>query len=506
MSSNAVTLDRISRIVGYKITKGNFNVSSPNLPQRIAILAEANEPYQANLSLLPQQITSSQQAGSLFGGGSPIHMIARILFGQSGDGIGGIPVYVYPQAKAPGAAAKLLKITPVGVATANITHYVKIAGRDNVDGQYYAINILVGDNAAQVAQKIEDAIVAVYGAPVRADADAYEVILSSKWNGLTADGLSVTVDTNGNAAGMTYTVTSPQSGSGTPSIAGALAQFGTDWNTIVLNSYGLEATTIAALMAFNGIPDPTSPSGRYAGIIMKPFIAISGSVSDDPSAITDAYPNDVTIAVAPAPGSLALPMEAAANMTALFAVQAQNDVNLDVAGRSYPDMPVSPTWASASMATYTNRDAIVKKGCSTVNVVAGKYQVQDFVTTYHPAAEIPPQFRYCRNLNIDFNIRYTYYLQELIYVVDHSIANDDDTVTANNVVKPKTWKGQVDEMAIDLTLRGLIVDAPFMQASITVNIGTTNPDRLETFFRYKRSGYARILSTTGEAGFNFGTL
>jgi phage tail sheath gpL-like len=506
MSSTAVSLDRISRVVGYKIKKGNFNPSSPNLPQRIAILAEVNEPYQATLSLLPQQITSASQAGNLFGGGSPVHLIARILFGLSGDGIGGIPVYVYPQAKAPGAAAKLLKITPVGVATANITHYVKIGGRDNVDGQYYAINILVGDNAAQVAQKIEDAVTAVYGCPVRADADAYEVILSSKWNGLTADALTASVDTNGNAAGMTYTVTSPQAGSGTPSIAGALAQFGTDWNTIVLNSYGLEATTIAALMAFNGIPDPTSPSGRYAGIIMKPFIAISGSVSDDPSAITDAFPNDVTIAVAPAPGSLALPMEAAANMAQLYAVQAQDDVNLDVAGRSYSDMPVSPTWSSATMATYTNRDAIVKKGCSTVNVVAGKYEVQDFVTTYHPAGEIPPQFRYCRNLNIDFNIRYTYYLQELIYVVGHSIANDDDTVTADNVVKPKTWKGQVDEMAIDLTQRGLIVDAAFMQASIIVNIGTTNPDRLETFFRYKRSGYARILSTTGEAGFNFGTL
>jgi phage tail sheath gpL-like len=508
MSSNAVTLDRISRIVGYKITKGTFNVSSPNLPQRIALLAEANDAYQSVLSTLPQQITSAQQAAILFGDGSPIHIIARILFPNSGDGLGGVPVYVYPQARATGAAAKLMKITPVGVATANVTHYVKIAGRDNIDGTYYALNILSGDNAAQVAQKIEDAVNAVYGAPVQADADAYETILTSKWKGLTANDLNVSVDTGTNAAGLTYTVTYPQAGSGTPSIAGALAQFGSDWNTIVVNSYGLEATTIATLMAYNGIPDPTSPTGRYSGLIMKPFIAISGSVSDDPSATTNLYLNDVTIAVAPAPGSAGLPMEAAANMSLLFGVQAQNSPQLDVAGQFYPDMPVptAAAWAAASMSSYTNRDAIVKRGCSTVTLNAGRFKVQDFVTTYHPLGEVPPQFRYCRNLNIDFNVRYGYYLLELVNVVDHAIVADEDLVTADGIVKPKMWKSVLSDYAEDLAKRALITSPAFTQDSITVNVGTTNPDRLETFFRYKRSSFARIASTTAEAGFNFGTL
>ena len=45
-----------------------------------------------------------------------------------------------------------------------------------------------------------------------------------------------------------------------------------------------------------------------------------------------------------------------------------------------------------------------------------------------------------------------------------------------------------------------------MKAGTTVNISTTNPDRLETFFPYKRSGVARIASTTAQAGFNFGVL
>jgi hypothetical protein len=158
------------------------------------------------------------------------------------------------------------------------------------------------------------------------------------------------------------------------------------------------------------------------------------------------------------------------------------------------------------MASYDGRDAIVQKGCSTVDLVAGRYQVQDFVTTYHPDGELPPQFRYCRNLMLDFNVRFGYFLLEQINVVDHAIAADGDIVNANKVIKPKQWKQVIDKYAEDLGRRALIADVPFMQDSIEVNISTTNPDRLETKFKYKRTGVARISSTTAEAGFNFGTV
>jgi hypothetical protein len=196
-------------------------------------------------------------------------------------------------------------------------------------------------------------------------------------------------------------------------------------------------------------------------------------------------------------------MEAAANMALLFGRQAQHNPHLDVSGKAYPDMP-TPT-SIGTMMDYENRDLYVGKGNSTVDLVAGKYVVQDFVTTYHPTGELPPQFRYCRNLNIDWNVRFAYFLLEQINVVDHAIASDDDIVSASNVIKPKQWKYIISNMAEDLASRALIVDAPFTQESITVDLSSTNPDRLETFFRYKRSGYARILATEAEAGFNFGS-
>lgn len=505
MASDAVGSERISKVVGYKITKGNFSNSTPNLPQRIAILGEANEANQSTLETGATVITSAQDAGEKYGYGSPIYHIMRILRPNGGSGIGGIPTVVYAQEKAVGAAAKKIDITPTGTANANGTHTVIISGRGIIDGLSYDVNIETGDTPSDITEKMADAINAVLGSPVTAsDYDTSKVTCTSKWNGLTAEGITITVDTNSDDLGITYSVVSTQSGSGTPGIAAALALFGNDWNTIVINSYGTVTAIMDSLESFNGIPDPQNPTGRYQGIIMKPFIALTGSVAEDPSSITDARLDEVTIAICPAPLSAGLPMEAAANMALLFARQAQDTPHLDVSGQSYIDMPTP--LLIGDMSSYENRDLFVKKGCSTVDLVGGKYKIMDFVTTYHPVGEIPPQFRYCRNLMLDFNIRFGYYLLELINVVDHAIATDEDVVIASSVVKPKQWRQVLNKYADSLSQRALIVDAAFMQDSITVNISTTNPDRFETFFRYKRSGFVRIASTTAEAGFNFGTL
>lgn len=505
MTSDAVGLERISRIVGYKITKGNFAASSPNLPQRIAVLAEANTANQSGLTSAPVQLTSAQQAGDAYGYGSPIYHIARILFPKQGGGVGGVPVYVYPQPVAAGAKSKIIKVTPSGVATGNGTHTIVVAGRGGIDGYFYDFNILTGDTTGDITAKMADAVNNILGSPFIGSDFDYDTSFESKWKGLTAKDLSITVDTNGDSLGITYVVGNVvQEATATPSVQAALDLFGNDWNTIVINSYGTITSVMSALEIFNGIPDPTNPTGRFVGIMMKPFIALTGSVADNPSTITDTRLANVTIAICPAPLSAGLPMEAAANMAVLFATVSQNTPHLDVAGKSYPDMPTP--LVIGTMADYNNRDSYVNKGCSTVDLVSNLYVIQDFVTTYHPVGENPPQFRYCRNLMLDFNVRFGYYLLEQINVVDHAIAKDSDTVTASNVVKPKQWKALLNGFASDLAKRALIVDTAFMTDSIVVNLSSSNPDRLETFFKYKRSGFVRIASTTAEAGFNFGTL
>lgn len=503
MSSNAVGNERVSKIVGYKITKGDFSNQTPNLPARIVIIGEANTANQSGLDTDGVIASSLKQVGDDFGYGSPIYMAYRILKPVQSDGVGGIPVVIFAQEEPDGADEEIQTVTVTGTATGNGTHTIVICGRNGIDGESYDFNVSDGDTATNVAAKINTVINNVLGAPVTSTVLAGVVTATSKWKGATASEIVISVNNNGNALGMSYAVLSTQSGDGAPTVTSSLEKFENDWNNIVLNTYGVANTDILdELEAFNGIPDPSTPTGRYAGIIWKPFIAVTGSVAQENTTLTNARKNDVTIAIAPAPTSKGLPLEAAANMTLLLAKVMQETPHLDVSGFYYPDMP--PATGPVNMTDYDLRDQYVKKGNSTVDVIGGKFKVMDFVTTYHPVGENVPQYRYVRSLIIDFNVKFGYYLKEEINVVDHAIASDDDVVNVPKVVKPKQWKAIINNYADELSNRGLITEPSFMQNSITVGLSSSNPDRLETFFRYKRSGFVRIASTTAEAGFNFG--
>ncbi len=503
--STAVGSERISKVVGYKLTKGFFQIDSPNLPQRVAILAEANLANQGTLDLTKKEITSAQEAGEEYGFGSPIHNIMRILRPPTGGGIGGIPTIVYPQIEPGGAVAATKTVTVTGGATGNGEHTVIVAGRSGIDGISYSFPIVDGDTPTIIAAKIKDAINAVLSSPMSAASAVGVMTGTVKWKGVTGDDVNISIDNGGDGLGLTYVIAVGVAGAGSTSIAGALAQFGSEWNTIVVNSYG--EPKLDDLEAFNGIPDPDAPTGRYLGIIFKPFISLWGSILDDKDAIvaiTDPRKIQVTNVLCPAPKSAGMPWEAAANGAVLAAKVMQDSPHLDVQGKNYPDMPVPTDGVIGDMSVYDNRDFLVKKGASTVDLVAGVYQFHDFITTYHPDGELPPQFRYARNLMLDFNVRFGYFLLEKIHVVDHAIADNNQPLNVGDVIKPKQWKQVIDGYAAALGLRNLIVEVVFMQESITVGTSGTNPDRLETFFRYKRSPYVRIASTTAEAGFSFG--
>lgn len=504
--SSAVLDTYLSRILGYSLTPGNFSTVTPNLPQRVALLGEVNDANQLTFDTNPYQIVSLKEAGDRYGYGSPIYNAVRILYPQFGGGMQGIPLIVYPQAAAVGAAAKVLSVTPTGTATAGGTVTLVINGRRGLDGVAFDVNIAAADTPTIIVQKMIDSVNNVLGSTViGTNPVATVATFTAKWKGLTSQDINILVDvTNSTLTGVTFAVTQVTAGSGTPSIAAALTSFGSEWNTIICNTYGAVTSIMTSLEQFNGKPDVTAPSGRYTAIVWKPCIAITGSLLADPSSLTNTRLNELTIAIAPAPLSTGLALEAAANMTVLAALVFQNNPELDVAGKAYPDMPTP--LSIGGMSDYDTRNLIMGKGCSTVDLIAGQYVVQDFVTTYHKLGETPPQYRYPRILNIDWNMKFGLYLIEQANVIDHVIANDDDIVLADKVIKPKIMVQLLSSYAEQCVKRGILVDAKFFQESIVVGISQTNPDRLDTRYKYKRSGYARVVSTTAEAGFNFGTI
>lgn len=502
--STAVGLDRISRVSGYNIKKGNFTTETQNLPQIIAIFGEANTANQSGLTVDKVEVTSAAEAATLFGNGSPIHRIVSVLRPTGSDGVGGIPTVVFPQITAVDATATVRAWTVTGTATANATHTVVVNGRTSVDFQYYTYDVVVGDTPTVIAAKIADAINGVLGSPALGTSALGVAAATSKWKGATSAQLNVSIDYGDNAAGVTYSQTTSTDGAGSVDLSESLAQFGDDWYTMVINPYG--EAQLDVLEQFNGFPSETNPTGRYSGLVFKPFCAYFGNTSGDKtalSAITDdaSRINQVTNVICLAPNSKGFEFEAAANVVALASVLYQNAPHSDVSGLSYPDMPIPSDSNIGDLNDYNNRDFLVKKGCSTVMLVQGAYQIQDLVTTYHPAGEIPLLYSYVRTLNIHFNIKDAYTTLEKIYLKDKTLVGDNQIVDVENCIKPREWKAIVGSLFDEKAEDALIKDPQFSKSSLRVQIGETNPNRFETAFDYKTTGTVRISSTTARAGF-----
>lgn len=507
-TSTAISLDRISRVVGYKLKPADFGINTPNLPQRIAILGEANSDNQATLSEDPFEFINSQEVGKRYGYGSPLHLIARILRPVSGGILGGVKTEIYPQTSDGAATAAVYKL---GIAlagtnpTKNTTHTLRINGRTSVDGQSYSYTVTTADTLATLQAKIVDAISGVLAAPVTAVENADDVDITSKWKGATAK-LTIEVETNGVDAGITYSEVSNTDGTGAVDISTALAKFGSKWNTLVINPYGV--STLSDLEFANGIPDPDAPTGRYNSTEFKPFVALFGNTSKvraTVEAITDAEARktEVTNVLCPAPGSEGFDFEAAANMAATTALLSTNSPHLGNGGKQYPDMPIPSDGDIGDFADYNSRDALAKAGSSTVNLVNGKYTVQDFQTTYHPDGELPAKFRKVRDLILNWNIQYRWRIIMLRSIQDKAITQNDAAVRVADTTSPKQVKQLLYSFYSDLANDALVADTEFSENSTLVNINESNPARLDIFFRYKITSTADIASTDVEFDFYY---
>ena len=505
--STAVDLTRVSRVVGYKLKSGIFSPITPYLPQRIAVFAEANTANQATLDTDPYEFISAKEAADKYGYGSPMHQIARILRPLSGNPLGGIPTIAYPVEEAAGATAALhtLGIAVATTVTENATHKIRINGRDSIDGISYSFTVTKGQSAADVQDSIVDAINNVTASPVVAAEATANVATTTKWKGETSK-ISLEIDTQGKSAGIVYSEVSNVAGTGTPTVSTVLAKIGNKWDTIAINGVG--ENHLEAFETFNGTPDPETPSGRYEPTVFKPLVAFFGGVDsdkDDVVLITNASArkDQVTNVYCPAPNSKGLEFEAAANMCMTYAPVAQNSPHNDNSGKSYPDMPIPTDEVIGDFSDYNARDFMAKKGASTVNIVNGKYTVQDFITTYAPDGDPLPKFRFVRDLNIDWNYAFNWIIIMQRDIQDKAIIQDNAPTRVDNTISPKQGSQLLRSHIEEMEKLALIADSEFSINSIQVGINLTNPARLDFFNRYKRTSVAHVVSTDSEVDFNF---
>lgn len=495
--SSAVDLSAVARVVGIETSFSDLRGGGiVFLPQRISVIGQVVSGQVFNPER--RQVFNALETADLYGFGSPLHLAVRQLLPSNGDGVGTIPILVYPLADDGSGVAATGDIAPGGAQTEAASYIIRV---NNIDSEAFVIS--VGDDAEAIVIAMTAAIQAVLEMPVTAAADltpsSEKVDLTSKWKGTSANDINVEV-IGSITAGTTFAVTQPAGGLVNPDVQPALDLFGTVlWQTMLLNC--LEVADTTALDAYSALGEE-----RWGALVRKPLVVFTGNTTTGvltATAVSDARPTDRTNVQLVAPGSNDLPFVVASRQLARIAPLANNNPPHDYGSQDATGLVPGP---DDEQWTFFERDAAVKKGSSTVEVKDGVVNVSDVVTFFHPTGDPTPAYRYVVDIvklqNIIFNL-------DLIFATaewDGAPLIPDNQPTTNRDAKtPKAAKAAVAAMLDSLALNAIISDPETAKANIIAEINATNPKRLDLCITVQLSGNTNIISISLRFGFFFGT-
>lgn len=489
--STAVDPSAVARVLGIKTAFSDLRAGNVVfLPQRIAVIGQGNT--SASYATTKKQVFSAQEVGETYGFGSPLHLAVLQLLPSNGDGVGTIPVTVYPLEDDGSGVAASGDITPTGTATAAGSFRVRIGGILS-----NTVTVAVGDTVADITAAIALAVSTVFAMPVLAVDAGTSVDFTSKWKGASANGIDIEIV--GDApAGITLGITDMASGAADPDVQDALDLMGDVWETMVLSCFDI--TVSAHLDAYQAFGE-----GRWGALTRKPFVAFTGSTPADVASIltvTDARRTDRVNAALVAPESKDLPFMVAARQLARIAVVANSNPAQDYARQIVSG--INPGVDSAQWDA-AERDAAVKGGASTSVVEDGVVYIEDVVTFYHPTADPTPAYRYVVDVvklqNIIFNLN-------LIFAGEGwagaPLIPDNQPTVNKTARQPKAAVAAVCAMLDDLGLNAIISDPETAKANTAAEIDGANPKRLNVATVVQLSGNTNIISVDLNFGFYFG--
>lgn len=461
-----------SLVPGNAIASGVFveqeykrvGVSGP-IPQRVALLGQYNVDKSPTANVA-KTITSADEAASLYGRGSMLHLMAVALF--AGIGAGTVDVDAFPLAAGTGSAAGTITVSGPATAAGTISLYV--AGK--------RVTVAVANAAAQndIAAAIAAAINANLDLPVTAEAATNVVTLTSRWTGLSGNQITIKQDLGSGEsslepAGVTLVIVAMSGGSADPSIATALANFGDTWYTWVVCPYNTDTTLDLLEAAGEARIDPG---------VKRPFAGVVG--------YNDTRANFLTwLASRNSPWTTAVPIDSSPNHPAEIAASAVGACS--VSAQADPARPFKtltlknvlpgavPNW------TYAQRNAVEAAGGSSTFLAAdGLVHIHDLVTTYvtNPLGAVDESWRFTVTIT---NVQAKIYSLDQLFLsapFDRAIVVDDDAVTGKSyAVSPKSVKAFI----IDLIDRQWIPEAwskerDAIVAGIVAEIDAANPGRI----------------------------
>lgn len=488
----SIEASAVARVVGIETNFVNLQGGVFQLPQHVALVGQGSSV--SVYSTEPRQLTKASEAAEIYGFGSPIHLAMRQLFPANGDGVGTIPVTIFPLEDDAAGVASAGDITPAGAPSAAGQFKIVI---NNIKSETFTIE--VGDLVADIVTAMTAAINAVLEMPVIAVDGVTQVDFTSKWEGLSANDIFTEVvgptDIN-----VTFGITQAIGGLVNPDVQDALDLFGpTVWYTMVLNCLEIADTTARDAYSVFG-------EGRWGQLVKKPLMVFTGNIETTvalATAVSDTRKLDRTNSQLVSPASNDLPLVVAARQLARVVVRANNNPAFDYGSLPATGLVPGP---DATQWDYADQDSAVKKGSSTINVKDGVINLADTVTSYHPDGDPTPAYRYVVDIvklqNIIFNLDLIFNTPEW----DGAPLIPDDQPTTNRAAKkPKMAKAAVASMLDALGLLAIISDPKAAKASIVATINAQNPKRLDVRLTVQLSGNTNIISVDLDFGFFFGT-
>lgn len=588
----AIDSTAVAKVVGVETVFKNLSAGGIQfLPQRLALVAQGATA--STYATTKFQATSAAAVGAALGYGSPAHLCAMQLFPSNGDGIGTIPLTVYPLADHASGAAAAGDITPSGTqttaasyrvlvnnilseaftvaASASVTARCKSAGDaieavlgmpvavtytygtitastpaggtgngtitslsavgNAVPGAWtLALNTVVANGGVWTLTNPNGVVVSTtitmtpgaggatvitnpgssglqftltdgstdFGAGISTTitVPVTKMILTAKWKGASGNGLKISV--SGESLGTTWTLTQPVGGLNNPVITAALAQVGNNWETMFLNAMEIaDEVTLDAYQTFG--------EGRWGATVKKPCVVFTGNTATSvasATAISSTRRDDKVNAQLVAPASDDLPFVVAARQLARIAKVANNNPPTDYGAQRATGLTPG---ADGSQWTFADRDAAIKLGSSTIEVVDGVVSVSDVVTFYRPLGEEPPAFRYVVDIVKLQNIIYNFDLEfsQAEWAGAPLIPDDQPTVNPN-ARKPKSAVAAACAIIDSLGLFAIISDPKTAKANTSASINSMNPKRLDIETTVQLAGNTNVKSFTLNFGFFFG--
>jgi phage tail sheath gpL-like len=400
------------------------------IPQRIAVFGQYNTGKTPTVNVA-KNVTSADEAASMYGYGSMLHRMIKKLFDAMGAGA--VDVDAFPLAAGTGAASGgTITISGTASAAGVISLYIA--------GDLVQVAVAASDSASTIAAAINAAINAATSLPVTAGVVGAVVTLTPRWVGLSANSITIRQDLGTGQAsaeptGVTVTIVALAGGATDPAIDTALGNFGDTWYTWVVTPYSTD-TSLVMLEAAGEI--------RVGPGVKRPFAGVCGYTDTRANFLTwlNSRNSPWTTAI-PVEGSPNLPGEIAASVVGKAAVSAQ--VNPARPFRTLALVGILP--GTAANWTYAQRNAVEAAGGSSTFLAAdGLVHIHDMVTTYvtNALGAVDESWRFTVTIT---NVQAKIYSLDQLFLsapFDRAIVVDDEAVTGlEYAVSPKRVKAFV---------------------------------------------------------------